>query len=75
MIGGVSHALHGVQVASAGFDRAATRVVEATTDGIDVGGVTRAAVAMLAARYALMASLQAARTSNEMVAQVVELVG
>lgn len=76
MIGGVSHALHGLSVASAGFERAAARMVDATSseNGASVDGMAGAAAAMLAAKYAFMASLQVARTSNEMVAQMVEMI-
>ena len=80
MIGGISSAAYGLSAAAARFDRAASGVsaaAEAGTDPVAVaGGVTGvgdAMVSMAAAQYAFLASLQAARTSNEMVAQAIDL--
>ena len=80
MIGGISSAMSGVAAAAARFDRAATGVSAAAEAGADpasvaVGalGMSDAMVGMIASQYAFLASLQVARTSNEMVAQAIDL--
>lgn len=73
MIGGISSSA--VSAAAARFDRVAVAVTDAVAGdggeaGPDVGGVGDAMVAMAAAKFAFLATLQVARTSNEMVDQM-----
>jgi hypothetical protein len=82
MIGGISGAFGGMSLAAARFDRAATQVsasAESMADpasaGVDIGGMGDAMVQMAIARFAMLASLHVAVTSNEMVRQALELGG
>ena len=82
MIGGISGAFGGISLAAARFDRAATQVTasaESMADpesaSVDVGGIGDAMVQMAVARFAFLASLRVAVTSNEMVQQALDLGG
>lgn len=80
MIGGISAvALRGLQVQQARFEQAASRMIATTAEGASLdaasvgGGVTDmvgATVEMATAQYALMASLRAAQTSNQMIGEL-----
>jgi hypothetical protein len=67
-IGGMTAALQGLSLHQARFERAAARVVESASPAGTVAA-SDAAVGMAAARYAVLASLRAAQTTNEMVAE------
>lgn len=88
MIAGLSNAVRGASLAAARFDRAAQQVAtsatEATTaEGADAGavaeavgvGLPEAMVQMATQRFALLASLRAAASTNAMVAEAVALGG
>jgi hypothetical protein len=78
VISGISSAGAGLQLASARFDAAAERLVASTTDDggdIAAGAVdfTSAAAGATAARFAFLASLRAALTTNEMLDTMLKL--
>ena len=71
VISGISSAGAGLQLAAARFDAAAERLAASTTDGggdIAAGAVdfTSAAAAATVARFAFLASLRTALTTNDM---------
>ena len=77
MIRGVSSALGALTASSARFEQAAVRVASNTTAdpaAIAEGSVamTDATVQMAAAQFAMLASLRAASTSTEMVAEMLQ---
>jgi hypothetical protein len=80
MINGIS-SLYGVSLAAARFDRAASQVSAATAAQsdpdvpTDVGGLADAMVGMTAAKYAVLASLQVARVSNDMIGEMLGAYG
>ena len=69
-IGGMTAALQGLSLQQARFEQAAARVTESATPGGTVA-MSDAVVGMAAAQYAMLASLRAAQTTNEMVAEAV----
>ena len=80
MIGGISAALGGVTASTARYEQAAARVSASSMEGgSDVAIAAGAAVTsdamvqMAVARFSLLASLQAARTTNEMLAETLRL--
>ena len=79
MIGGIGSVAGAVTAAAARFDRAAVGVVSAAESEAEPdvasasGGLSDAIVAMAVERFALLASLQTARVSNEMIAQSLQL--
>jgi len=81
MIGGIGSAMRGVALAAARFDQAAVQVSAAAAgeagDAPDApgaaGGVGDAMVAMAAAQFAMLATFHAARASNEMIMQALDL--
>ncbi|MGZ8379849.1 MAG: hypothetical protein ACXWZS_09505 [Gemmatirosa sp.] len=78
MVSGVSAALRGLSVSSARFEQAVTRVAASTSPdaaAMAAGGVATsdAMVQMAVAQFAFMASVRAAQSSTEMVAQTLGL--
>lgn len=76
---GITSVWSGVSLAAARFDRAAVGVSDSAAAMSDDGAVDGLAtlgdalVGMLSARFAFLASLHAARTTNEMVATTLDL--
>ncbi len=81
MVGGISAAMGGLSASALRFDRAAERLGVATAEGggsdaAIAGGasaMTDAMVQMAVARFSFMASLRAASTTNEMLAETLKL--
>lgn len=74
MIGSIAAAGAALQLASANFDASASALVATTSpDGSgDVGDIADALAGMDVAKFAFLASLHAARTSNDMVAEMIK---
>lgn len=84
MIGGISAAVRGVAASSARFEQAVGRMAAATSpdaaaDASTVAagsvGISDAMVQMATARFAFVASLRAAQTTNAMLGTAMQLGG